>query len=249
MLRWTLPALLLAALPAWAADKPDLEKLLEAKTFTEGKASLSYRLLKPATVVEGKKYPLVIFLHGAGERGKDNKAQLKHGIASFASEERMKKFPCFLIAPQCPVGRFWNAPGKASGDTSPGKLVLDLVEKSCKDLPIDTKRIYLTGLSMGGFGTWSLMAEKPDLFAAGIPICGGGDVKKADKLVKIPIWVFHGDKDVTVKVELSRNMVKAIENAGGKPKYTEYPGVGHDSWTKTYADEKVLTWLFEQKKK
>ena len=249
MIRWTLTALLLAPLSAWAADKPDLEKLLEAKTFTAGEATLSYRLLKPATVEEGKKYPLVIFLHGAGERGKDNKAQLKHGIASFASAERTKKFPCFLIAPQCPTGASWAAFGKGFEDGKPGKLVLDLVEKSCKELPIDTKRVYLTGLSMGGFGTWSLLAKKPELFAAGIPVCGGGDVKDAATLAKIPIWAFHGDKDNAVKVERSRTMIAAIEKAGGKAKYTEYPGVGHDSWTQTYADEKVLTWLFEQQKK
>ena len=248
MIHWTLTALLLAPLSAWAADKPDLEKLLEAKTFTEGKATLSYRLLKPAAVEEGKKYPLVIFLHGSGERGDDNKAQLKHGVAEFASAERMKKFPCFFIAPQCPKGASWAAFGKGFEDGKPGKLVLDLIEKTCKELPIDTKRIYLTGLSMGGYGTWSLLAQKPDLFAAGIPICGGGDEKKADKLANIPIWVFHGDKDNAVKVERSRIMVAAIEKAGGKPKYTEYPGVGHDSWTRTYADEKVLTWLFAQKK-
>jgi predicted peptidase len=248
MFRCTLTALLLAPLSAGAADKPDLEKLLEAKTFTEGKATLPYRLLKPATVEAGKKYPLVVFLHGSGERGADNKAQLKHGVAGFASEERRKEFPCFLIAPQCPAGsRGWGLSGK-SGGAAPGKLVLDLIEKTCKDLPIDTKRIYLTGLSMGGFGTWTLLAAKPDLFAAAIPICGGGDPKAAAKIAKIPIWVFHGDKDAAVKVEHSRDMVAALEKAGGKPKYTEYPGVGHNSWSQTYADEKVLAWLFAQKK-
>ena len=246
MFRRTLIALLLAPLSLWAADKPDLEKLLEAKTFAEGKATLPYRLLKPATVEAGKKYPLVIFLHGAGERGDDNKAQLKHGVGEFA--KRSKEYPCFLIAPQCPAGgRGWSLSAK-SGGAAPGKLVLDLIDKTCKELPIDTKRIYLTGLSMGGYGTWTLLARKPDLFAAGIPICGGGDPKDGAKLAKIPIWVFHGDKDAAVKVERSRDMVAAIEKAGGKPKYTEYAGVGHDSWSRTYSDAKVLDWLFEQKK-
>ena len=250
MIRWilSLTALLLAPISGWADKKPDLEKLLEAKTFTQGKASLSYRLLQPATIDKEKTYPLVIFLHGAGERGKDNKAQLKHGVGDFASEERMKKSPCFLIAPQCPTGRHWAISDKGSADAEPGQLVLDLIEKTCKELPIDRKRIYLTGLSMGGYGTWDLMARKPDLFAAGIPVCGGGDEKKADKLVKIPLWVFHGDKDAAVKVERSRNMVAAIKKAGGKPDYTEYPGVGHDSWSRTYSDAKVLDWLFAQKK-
>ena len=188
----------------------------------------------------------MVFLHGAGERGDDNKAQLKHGVAEFA--RRTKEFPCFLVAPQCPNGASWAAIGKGFEDGKPGKLVLDLIDKTCKELPIDTKRIYLTGLSMGGYGTWTLLAQKPDLFAAAIPICGGGDPKSAAKIAKVPVWVFHGDKDAAVKVERSRDMVAALEKAGGKPKYTEYPGVGHDSWTRTYANEKVLAWLFAQKK-
>jgi predicted peptidase len=101
---------------------------------------------------------------------------------------------------------------------------------------------------MGGYGTWDLAARRPELFAAAVPICGGGDVKMADKLAKVPIWVFHGDKDGAVPVERSREMIAAIEKAGGKPKYTEYKGVGHDSWTATYRDPKVIAWLFEQKR-
>src|SRR5207237_1227270 len=113
---------------------------------------------------------------------------------------------------------------------------------------IDRKRIYLTGLSMGGYGTWVLLARKPELFAAGVPICGGGHVEGAKKLAKIPIWAFHGDKDGAVPPERSREMIEAIEKAGGKPKYTEYGGVGHDSWTRTYRDPKMHEWLFAQKK-
>jgi predicted peptidase len=101
---------------------------------------------------------------------------------------------------------------------------------------------------MGGFGTWSLIAEKPELFAAAAPICGGGDLNKAEKMTKIPIWAFHGDADTVVKPELSRNMIKAIEKAGGKPKYTEYPGVGHDSWSQTYSNPEFIEWLFSHKK-
>lgn len=259
MLRLLLPLLMVVAFPlASLAQKPDLDKLLDKKTFTSGKATLSYRLLKPAKVEKDETYPLVIFLHGAGERGDDNTAQLKHGVGSFASEARRKKSPCFLIAPQVPRNRSWVEGGKTKkgdgkGDASrqasePGKLVLELIEQSCKDLPIDKKRIYLTGLSMGGYGTWGLLARKPELFAAGIPICGGGSPASAEKLTKIPIWVFHGDKDTAVPVARSREMIEAIKKAGGSPKYTEYPGVGHDSWTKTYADNKVLDWLFDQKK-
>src|SRR5262249_27433913 len=129
-----------------------------------------------------------------------------------------------------------------------GDLALELIEALCKEYRIDKKRIYVTGLSMGGYGTWGLLSRKPDLFAAAIPICGGGDVKKAGKFAKGPIWGFHGDKDKAVPVESSREMIKALEKAGAKPKYNEYEGVGHDSWTRTYRDEKVHEWLFEQKK-
>lgn len=238
---------------AFAQKKPDLDTLLEKHTFTKGDDKLLYRLLKPETINEKETYPLVIFLHGAGERGSDNKAQLKHGVAEFAKEDTRKKHPCFLIAPQCPE-RGWWVPFSRKGKTDekpgtdPGTLVLELIEKACKDLPIDKKRIYITGLSMGGYGTWGLLARKPDLFAAGMPICGGGDENQAEKLTKIPLWVFHGDEDKVVRPEQSRNMVQAIEKAGGKPKYKEYPGVGHDSWTATYRDPEVLAWLFEQKK-
>jgi predicted peptidase len=247
--------LTLFACGAVLAQKPTLEDLLEKHTFTSGKASLSYRLLKPATIEEKKSYPLVIFLHGAGERGSDNKAQLKHGVAEFAKETMRKKHPCFLIAPQCPTRGSWanidfraKTHAMSKEPSEPGRLVLELIEKTCKDHPIDKKRIYLTGLSMGGYGTWDLLSRKPDLFAAGIPICGGGDEGQARTLAKIPIWAFHGDKDFAVRVERSRTMIDAIKKAGGKPRYTEYPGVGHDSWTQTYRNQEVLNWLFEQRR-
>jgi predicted peptidase len=241
--RYSLVALLpLLALGPVRAQKPDTEwqDLLEKRTFEGDKGSLPYRLLKPEGYNSKTKYPLLIFLHGAGERGKDNKAQLVHGVVNFASPANRKKYPCFLIAPQCPTGQFW------SGRNT--QMVLDLIAALRKEFSIDEKRIYLTGLSMGGYGTWSLLAQKPELFAAGIPICGGGAETDAPTLAKIPIWAFHGDKDTAVKVERSRTMIEAIKKAGGKPKYTEYPGVGHDSWTVTYKNPEVMKWLFAQKK-
>jgi len=123
-----------------------------------------------------------------------------------------------------------------------------LIEALCKEYPIDKGRIYLTGLSMGGYGTWDLISRRPELFAAAIPVCGGGDPAQAEKLAKLPIWAFHGDADPLVPVERPRDMIAAIKKAGGEPKYTEYKGVGHDAWTPTYRDSKVLDWLFEQKK-
>lgn len=240
---------------ARAEDKPKMNDLLEKREFKKGKATLLYRLMKPATVAEKTSYPLVIFLHGAGERGNDNTAQIKHGVGDFASAANREKYPCFLIAPQCPRDRWWvdgtrpsRKPVASDRASEPGALVLALIDELVKEFPIDRERIYLTGLSMGGYGTWELLCRKPELFAAGMPICGGGDVKRADKLAKIPIWVFHGDKDTAVPVARSREMVEEIKKAGGEPKYTEYPGVGHDSWTQSYRNPDVLAWLFAQRR-
>ncbi len=229
---------------------------LEKKVFKDSAgAALPYQLMTPVKIEAGKKYPLVIFLHGAGERGVDNEKQVVHGVPQFASEENRKKHPCFLIAPQCPEGKKWvevdwsadtHAMPKEPSPAS--KLTLDLIDATVKDLPIDTKRIYLTGLSMGGYGTWDLLARKPELFAAGVPVCGGADEHTAATLTKMPLWVFHGAKDTAVKPQRSRNMVKAILAAGGQPKYTEYPDVGHNSWDKAYADPEMFAWLFAQKK-
>ncbi|MFQ3591919.1 MAG: prolyl oligopeptidase family serine peptidase [Gemmataceae bacterium] len=251
-MRWLLTCV--AVLVGLTASRgADLDSLLEKKTFTSGKASLPYRLLKPQGYDGQTAYPLVIFLHGAGERGKDNKAQMKHGVKNFASDEVRKKYPCFVMVPQCPPhpARWadWTATGTTKEPTEPLALVLALLEELKKEYQIDENRIYLTGLSMGGFGTWDLLSRKPDLFAAAIPICGGGDPRSAKKFAHVPIWAFHGAKDNVVRPERSREMIEALKKAGGSPKYTEYPEAGHDSWTKTYADPAVLEWLFAQKRK
>jgi predicted peptidase len=250
-MRWLLT--FVAALVGLNASRgADLDTLLEKKTFTQGKATLAYRLLKPEGYDGKTAYPLVIFLHGAGERGTDNKAQMKHGVKNFASDDVRKKYPCFLIVPQCPPNPArwadWTAKGTTEKPTEPLALVLGLIDEMKKNYKIDDKRIYITGLSMGGFGTWDLLSRKPDLFAAAIPICGGGAPDAAAKFAKVPIWAFHGAKDTVVKPERSREMIEALKKAGGKPKYTEYPEAAHDSWTKTYADPAVLEWLFAQKK-
>jgi predicted peptidase len=249
---WTIAAaaVLGGSLPGRAAEEKKVT--LEKKTYTDAKGkTLLYRLMTPESVDATQKYPLVVFLHGAGERGADNEKQLIHGIKDFSSAEHRKKYPCFLIAPQCPEKEKWGdwtvKEGLPKQPTEPGRLVMELIDALVKEQPIDTKRIYLTGLSMGGFGTWDLISRYPDKFAAAVPICGGGDPKQGEKIAKIPIWVFHGAKDGAVKVERSRDMVEAIKKAGGKPKYTEYPNEGHASWVPAYKDEEMFKWLFEQK--
>lgn len=230
----------------------------EARVYKNEKGeALKYRLMVPKDYSPSgtEKYPLVLFLHGAGERGDDNGKQLVHGTKEFAKDENRQKFPCFVIAPQCPDGKKWSeVDWSADTHKQPEeesislKLARELMASLEKEFRIDTKRLYVTGLSMGGYGTWDLVSRTPDLFAAAIPVCGGGDETQAERLTKLPIWVFHGDKDTAVKPERSRRMVEAIKKAGGSPKYTEYPNVGHDSWSQTYSNPDVIAWLFAQRR-
>ena len=233
----------------------DVKELFEARIYTNDKGQkLGYRLLKPKDYDPAKKYPLVLFLHGAGERGDDNAVQLVHGMADFAQDENRAKYPCFVLAPQCPKNKRWvevdwSAPTHEQPEqlSESLQLTFDAIAGLKKEFSIDDKRFYVTGLSMGGYGTWDVAQRMPGQVAAAAPICGGGDEKQAAKLVKVPVWCFHGDKDTAVKVDRSRNMIAAIKKAGGNPKYTEYPGVGHNSWTQTYKDPAFMAWLFAQK--
>ena len=242
---------LLVTRGAAAAAPPPLEK----HVLEDDGRRLPYRLLRPLKVEPGKKYPLVVFLHGAGERGTDNEKQLIHGVPQFATLENRKKYPCFLIAPQCPEEKKWvEVDWSADSHTQPkepgevGKLTLTLIEEEIKELPVDPTRVYITGLSMGGYGTWDLVARRPDLFAAAAAICGGADETTAPKIKDIPIWAFHGAKDTAVKPDRSRHMIAALKKAGGKPKYTEYADVGHNSWDNAYRDPQFFQWLFAQRK-
>jgi predicted peptidase len=226
--------------------------------YREG--TFRYRLLVPAdndlkAKEEGKLWPLVLFLHGAGERGADNEAQLKYLPADMASAENRARFPCFLLAPQCPSGRSWSDLSLQTLEATFGpepvheaRVVLEILDTLLGEFPIDRSRLYLTGISMGGYGSWDLAARHPEKWAAVAPICGGGDPKTAPRMRDLPIWAFHGAKDPIVNVERSRAMVEALKAAGGSPKYTEFPDAGHDSWTPAYRLPEFLPWLFAQRK-
>lgn len=233
----------------------DAKEVFEPRVF-EGaeKQKLKYRLLRPKNYDANKSYPLVLFLHGAGERGDDNAAQLVHGMNDFAKDENREKYPCFVLAPQCPNEKRWvevdwgrDAHDLLKEPSATMQLVLTLIDSLQNEFSIDKSRLYVTGLSMGGYGTWDVISHYPSKFAAAAPVCGGGDEKQAAKLTKIPIWAFHGDKDTAVKPERSRNMIAAIKKAGGAPKYTEYAGVGHNSWGRAYSDPELMEWMFAQK--
>ncbi|HWG45690.1 MAG TPA: dienelactone hydrolase family protein [Gemmataceae bacterium] len=200
-----------------------------------------YVLFVPHDYKGDKPYPLILFLHGSGETGTDGIKQTKVGLAP-AIKKNEKTFPFLAIFPQSQK-RTWRA---SSNDA---KRALDILAEVEKEYKVDAKRVYLTGLSMGGFGTWSLAVAHPNKWAAIVPICGGGDPKQADKIKDIPCWCFHGDADKAVKVEGSRKMIDALKKAGGEPKYTEYPGVGHNSWDKAYGTKELYPWLLEQHKK
>ncbi len=188
-----------------------------------------------------KQWPLMIFLHGMGERGPADGSKLNKvkiwGPPKLVADK--PDFPFVLISPQCPDNvRGWNV-----------EHVNQLVDNAVSNLNVDPKRIYLTGLSMGGYGSWALAAKYPGKFAAVIPVCGGGNPKTADRLKSLPIWVFHGDADSVVPIQQSQKMVDAIKKAGGtKIDFTIYKGVGHNSWTQTYANSKIYDWLLKHRK-
>jgi predicted peptidase len=198
-----------------------------------------YVLYVPREYKPDHQWPLVVFLHGMGERGSDGLAQSEVGIGR-AIRLHPDRFPCLVAMPQCPDKTTWV------------KAVEDIdtcLHDTRKDYSVDDDRIYLTGLSMGGFAAWQYGAEKIKTFAAIMPICGGGKTSDAEKLARVPIWAFHGADDTTVKPEKSREMVEAVKKAGGDVKYTEYAATGHNSWDKAYEEKDAIKWLLSQRKK
>jgi predicted peptidase len=239
VLAWVavLAAATFAAAPGRAEDRKPAGKQVEKQFEKEItiKVKLNYLLYLPAEYDKEKAWPLVLFLHGAGESGSDLKRVKRHGPPKLI--EAGKDFPFIVVSPQSP-GRGWNP-------TALNALLDDVIASH----KVDRDRIYVTGLSMGGFGTWALAAAYPDKFAAIVPICGGGNPRAAKTIKDLPIWVFHGAKDRVVKPGLSEAMVKALKAAGAKQvKFTLYPDADHDSWTEAYNDPELYKWLLKQKR-
>lgn len=220
--------------------------------------SLPYRLFIPKNYQSAKAYPLMITLHGAGERGTDNAAQLVHDFSKrWAADSLQSKSPHFVVAPQCPPNNQWVDTdwGKGSYDQSQVPIsdelqaVVAILDSLGREFNLDANRIYVSGLSMGGYGTWDLVARYPGRFAAAVAVCGAGDPRKAQSLAKLPLWAFHAEGDNVVPVAGSRDMVNALKSAGGEPKYKEYPAaqhVGHGSWVLAGHEPGLNTWLFAQ---
>jgi len=221
---------------------PYSEKMSAAFVQMTSKQGLNYQLYGNPKWDNTKRYPLVIWLHGSGQSGSDNTSQMGGATGIFTKAENQAKNPCFIIAPQCPDADIgWN---KQVADNLMA-LIANLADK----LPIDTNRLYLTGSSMGGFGSFSLAVKYPTVFAAVVPLCGGSDVKNAQVLKTVPLWAFHGDKDEMVPVERTRNVMKAIADAGGKlAKYTELTGEGHGITGIVYPKPELHEWMFAQRR-
>lgn len=223
-------------------------------TTEDGQNSYDYRLMRPDERAGEGPHPLLVFLHGAGERGSDNEKNLTYLPRWMASKGHRRKHACYLLAVQCPEDEAW-APydekdkwALASGElTNAMKAVLVAIEEVVARENVDHARIYLTGLSMGGFGSWSLAAHQPERFAAVVPICGGGDVAAAERIKGVPIWAFHGLEDRAVPEAQSRQMIEAIRAAGGVARYSALEGVHHDSWTHAYKEAGAIEWMFEQR--
>ena len=256
-----LACLLAACLaPAARADElTDLRDLTQARTYQDADGhKLLYRLFVPKNYDPNKKYAMVLFLHGAGERGNDNSRQLLHPDAlNLVTDKVAAKYPAFLVAPQCPSGQQWanvrwsqKTPHETTTEPSESmRLALELVDVLQKEFSIDPDRRYVTGLSMGGYGTFDAVARRPDYWAAAVPLCGGADDSKAASFAHVPLWIFHGSKDGAVPVERSRSVVAALKKAGGEPKYTEYEGAGHGIWKQAYAEPGLPEWLFSKTRK
>jgi predicted peptidase len=197
-------------------------------------------------------YPLVIFLHGYGQ---DVSTPFSPGLQHLVSPKVQNTYPCLVFAPQCPKGEKWvDTDWRLMGHTLPKepnrwmKKLMQTLTYILEKYPIDRKKIYLTGLSMGGFGTWDLAMRQPETFAALVPVCGGGDTMQAPKIAHIPTWVFHGAQDNVISVERSRAMVRCLQKAGANPYYTEFPSLKHNSWDSAYAKPELYSWLFSQSK-
>ena len=199
-----------------------------------------YVVFVPHSYDSEKAFPVILFLHGAGYEGRNGRDQLTGALAQ-AIRNNEETFAFITVFPQAHVGD-WQA------DSDDGKRALAILDELEKDYAVDAKRVYLTGLSMGGEGTWSLAAAHPDRWAAIVPICGEGDPRMAAKIKDIPCWCFHGDADKMIRVQLSRDMIGALRKAGGRPLYHEYPGVGHNCWDRTYAKADLYEWLMLQER-
>ena len=236
------------------------QSAFEKKVYvTASGDSLNYRLLRPEVEQEGEKYPLVLFLHGTGERGSDNEKQLTHGSQMWLNPVNRENYPAFVLVPQCPESGYWaytDRPSSFEPDQMPADVPLSPVFRTLKELidtylvmpQVDKQRVYVIGLSMGAMGTYDMAIRYPEIFAAAIPICGTVNPTRLSAAKDVKFRIFHGDADTVVPVSGSRQAYKALKAAGADVEYIEFPGVTHGSWNPAFTQPDFMSWLFSQKK-
>ena len=249
---------ILATISSYATSAQD-KALFTKQIFIQKGDTFPYRILLPHNYDPKIKFPLVIFLHGSGERGNDNEKQLTHGAELFLRDSIRKKYPAIVVFPQCSENSYWSnvniAVDKVSAErtfqfitnsepTVAMNLLINLIDDLKRKYSIQKKRIYISGLSMGGMGTFELVRRKPNLFAAAMPICGGANITTAKDLLKTKWWIFHGEKDDVVNPQFSKDMAAAILNEGGSAKLTIYPNANHNSWDSAFAEKNFMQWMF-----
>ncbi|NOU46779.1 MAG: prolyl oligopeptidase family serine peptidase [Bacteroidales bacterium] len=232
--------------------------LFQKKIYVNGPDTLPYRILYPDNFDPGQQYPLILILHGMGERGNDNELQLKHGGNFFSSPETRRDFPAIVVFPQCSIRSFWASMEvinentreesfvfNPSGEpTTSMKLVLGFIDQLIENKYVNKSKMYVGGISMGGMGTYELLYRRPDVFAAAFPICGGGNPVSAVTFAgKVKVWAFHGAKDDVVLPQYTKQMVDAINKAGGDARLTLYPEGNHGVWDNVFAEPELLKWL------
>jgi predicted peptidase len=223
--------------------------------YRTGNDSLPYRLLYPLNYNKHKRYPLVMFLHGAGTRGIDNENQLTGVPKALTDTAGREKYPCFILVPQCPKNDVWvkfpqfpKSIQTTEQPTPSAGAALALLDSLMRQLPVDKKRVYITGYSMGGEGTFDFLTRRPKLFAAAMPICAVADTARASLITKIPVWAFHGDQDEVNDVKYTRLMIAALKKYNANAIYTEYPGGKHNIWSQAYSEPGLFDWLFSKKR-
>ena len=243
------------AMAAACARGESIESRTEAREYVGSNGKVFRYRWAEKTPAGGGRVPLVFFLHGAGERGTNNVSQLHHGVPDIVAWLDANEPGFKLVAGQVPTGLRWvEVNWSSTAHTMPEEpsetmgLLLEFMDTLLDDADVDTNRVYATGISMGGYGTWDLISRRPEVFAAALPICGGADLAQASKLASMPIWTFHGSKDTSVPVSRSRSMMSALWAAGSDAHYWEHPDAPHNVWTRTYQNDEVLTWFFSQTK-
>ncbi|MBG6237023.1 putative peptidase [Pedobacter sp. CAN_A7] len=257
-LQFIIITLLIAGAQVHAQDLSKYDK----GVFVKGKDSISYRVLLPENFDENQKYPLLIFLHGSGERGTDNEKQLDHGGKLFLEAAVRSKFPAIVIFPQCPPEDRWTAVERVPGQTGKNSFafkkgskptvamqaLIGMTNSFLKKSYVDRKQVYVGGLSMGGMGTYDLLRRRPKTFAAAFAICGGDNIGNVKKYRHVPLWIFHGGKDDVVSPELSKEIADHLKIIGKEVKFTLYAEDNHNSWDSAFAEPQLLPWLFSHRK-